>query len=207
MRWGARHPKKEVEDAIRHAQANPVASVFRSNQTVEYEFILRFRLPADDADVDDIVGRLGAAGCDDALVGIGQPGRLALDFAREAASAKRAVISALKDVKKAVPGAQLIEVSPDFVGLTDVAELIGVSRQNMRKLMLTHVDSFPAPVHEGSPALWHLAPVLQWLGNRGAYRVEQALLDVAHIAMQINLAKEANGLETPVRAEVRILVA
>ncbi len=174
---------------------------------MEYEFILRFRLPADDADVDDIVGRLGAAGCDDALVGIGQPGRLALDFAREAASAKRAVISALKDVKKAVPGAQLIEVSPDFVGLTDVAELIGVSRQNMRKLMLTHVDSFPAPVHEGSPALWHLAPVLQWLGNRGAYRVEQALLDVAHIAMQINLAKEANGLETPVRAEVRILVA
>jgi len=174
---------------------------------VEYEFVLKFRLPSDDADVDDIVERLGAAGCDDALVGSGQPGRLALNFTREAASAKRAVISALKDVKKAVPGAQLIEVSPDFVGLTDVAELIGVSRQNMRKLMLTHVDSFPAPVHEGSPALWHLAPVLQWLGNRGAYRVEQALLDVAHIAMQINLAKEANCLETPVRAEVRILVA
>jgi hypothetical protein len=174
---------------------------------VEYDFVLKFRLPADDADADDLVERLGAAGCDDALVGSGQRGRIALNFTREAASAKRAVISALKEVRKAIPGAQLIEVSPDFVGLTDVAELIGVSRQNMRKLMLTHANSFPAPVHEGSSALWHLAPVLQWLENRGAYRVERALLDVAHIAMQINLAKEANRLETPVQREVRMLLA
>jgi hypothetical protein len=174
---------------------------------VEYDFTLKFRLPADDSDADDLVERLGAAGCDDALVGSGQPGRIALNFTREAASAKRAVISALKEVRKAIPGVQLIEVSPDFVGLTDVAELIGVSRQNMRKLMLTHANSFPAPVHEGSSALWHLALVLQWLENRGAYRVERALLDVAHIAMQINLAKEANRLEAPVQREVRMLLA
>lgn len=174
---------------------------------MEYDFVLKFRLPADDADADDLVERLGAAGCDDALVGSGQPGRIALNFTREAASAKRAVISALRDVKKAIPGGQLIEVSPDLVGLTDIAELIAVSRQNMRKLMLTHTDSFPAPVHEGSSTLWHLAPVLQWLENRGAYQFERALLDVAHIAMQINLAKEANGLETPVQREVRMLVA
>ncbi len=53
------------------------------------------------------------------------------------------MVSALRDVKKAVPGAELIEVTPDFVGLTDVAELIGVSRQNMRKLMLAHAATFP----------------------------------------------------------------
>jgi hypothetical protein len=31
-----------------------------------------------------------------------------------------------------------------MVGLTDVAEIVGVSRQNMRKSMLAHPGSFPA---------------------------------------------------------------
>lgn len=43
---------------------------------MEYEFTLKFMLAADVA-VDEIVERLGVAGCDDALVGIGQPGRIA----------------------------------------------------------------------------------------------------------------------------------
>src|SRR5882757_1581296 len=119
---------------------------------MEYEFELRFKLPADDADASELVERLGEAGCGDAVVGIGQPGRIALRFTREAESAKRALISALEDVKKAIPAATLIEAGPDFVGLTDVADMLGMSRQNIRKLMLTHAASFPAPVHEGSTA-------------------------------------------------------
>lgn len=174
---------------------------------MEYEFTLKLKLAADDANADEVVERLGMAGCDDALVGIGQPGRIALDFTRNAESAQTAIISALKDVKSAIPEAKLIEVGPDFVGLTDVAELIGVTRQNMRKLMLTHTDSFPGAVHEGNTALWHLTHVLQWLNDRDGYRIEQSLLDVAHIAMQINLTKEANQLEPRVRREVRPLVA
>lgn len=174
---------------------------------MEYDFELKFKLAAGEADADQLVERLGRAGCSDALVGMGQPGRIALNFTRKAASARRAVIGALRDVKRVVPGATLIEAGPDFVGLTDIAELIGVTRQNMRKLMLSHVDSFPAPVHEGSAALWHLAPVLQWLQNRKSYVIEQTLLDVAHITMQINLAKEAGLLEPPFQREVRALVA
>ena len=63
-------------------------------------------------------------------------GRLALEFAREAADAGTAVHSALTDVRSAVPLAKLIEVAPDLAGLTDVADIVGVSRQSMRKLML-----------------------------------------------------------------------
>jgi hypothetical protein len=174
---------------------------------MEYEFTLKLKLAVDDADADEIVERLGETGCDDALVGIGQPGRIALNFTREADSAEQAIISALTDVKNAIPEAKLLEVGPDFVGLTDVAELIGVTRQNMRKLMLTHHASFPAAVHEGSVAFWHLAPVLHWLKGRGTYHVEQSLLDIAYMAMQINLTKEANQLERRVRREVRALVA
>jgi hypothetical protein len=96
---------------------------------------------------------LGEFGCSDALVGVGQPGRIALDFTREGPSAQAAITSALADVKKAIPDGKLVEVSPDLVGLTDVAELVGVTRQNVRKLMLSHAEDFPAPVRDGSAIL------------------------------------------------------
>ncbi|HEY2862899.1 MAG TPA: DNA-binding protein [Casimicrobiaceae bacterium] len=174
---------------------------------MEYDFTLKFKLATDDVDADLLVERLGEAGCDDALVGVGQPGRIALDFTREAKSAEAAIISALADVKKAIPDARLVEVGPDFVGLSDVAELIGVTRQNMRKLMLAHQASFPMPLHEGSAAIWHLATVLKWLKERGTYHFEQAVFEVACTAMQVNLAKEVNSLVPRVRREVRALVA
>jgi hypothetical protein len=105
---------------------------------MEYVFTLKYVLVDSDDNLDEIVERLGEAGCDDALVGIGQPGRLALEFTREAENAAAAVRSALAGVRMAVPSARLIEAAPDLVGLTDVAGIVGVSRQNMRKLMLAH---------------------------------------------------------------------
>jgi hypothetical protein len=174
---------------------------------MEYEFTLKYRLTAAGSGADELVERLGAAGCDDALLGIGQPGRIALDFSREARSAKAAVISAMRAVKKAIPTARLVEVCPDSVGLTDIAELVGVSRQNMRQLSLVHAKNFPAPFHSGNVELWHLAHVLEWLKARGTYRIEQPLLDVALVAMQINLVKESNLIQGEVRREVRNLVA
>ncbi|MGH8146278.1 MAG: helix-turn-helix transcriptional regulator [Rhodanobacteraceae bacterium] len=157
---------------------------------MEYTFTLKYQLNEQDSDLDALVERLGEAGCDDALVGIWQPGRLALEFTREADSAQTAVRSALADVKRTAPTARLIEMTPDFVGLTDVAEVVGVSRQNIRKLMLAHTASFPAPVHEGSASIWHLAEVLTWLDAKGGYLLERSTLEVSRIALQVNLAKE-----------------
>ena len=174
---------------------------------MEYEFTLSFKLAADETETDVLVERLGLAGCDDALVGIGQSGRIALNFAREAGSAQEAIVSALRDVKKAIPAARLVEARPDLVGLTDVAELIGVTRQNMRKLSLAYPESFPAPVHAGSVALWHLSHVLRWLSDRGGYVIEPQIMEVARVTMQINLVKEAALIEHRVRREVRDLVA
>ena len=166
---------------------------------MEYTFTLKYQLADDDRDPDALVERLGEAGCDDALVGIGQPGRLALEFTREADSADAAVRSALADVRSAVPSARLIEVAPDLVGLTDVADIVGVSRQNMRKLMLAHPGSFPAPVHEGSASIWHLADVLAWLQAKGGYSLDQGVLEVARVALRVNLAKERWRLSRPAR--------
>ncbi|RMX05714.1 DNA-binding protein [Corticibacter populi] len=173
---------------------------------MEYTFTLKYQLAGDDSDMDALVERLGKAGCDDALVGIGQPGRLALEFTREATDAGSAVRSALADVRRAVPSARLIEAAPDLVGLTDVAEMIGVSRQNMRKLMLAHPGSFPAPVHEGSASLWHLVDVLAWLQAKGGYALAQDVLDVAGVALQVNLAKEGRRLPRSATKELGALV-
>ena len=55
-----------------------------------------------------------------------------------------------------------------------------LTRQNMHKLM--HRHSFPAPVHEGSATIWHLADVLSWLHARGNYQLERSLIELAQAA-------------------------
>lgn len=162
----------------------------------EYEFTLKFSLYGTNSNPESHVDRLHASGCDDALIGIGQSGRIALDFNRESVSAYKAIRSALRNVKKAIPNATLIEATPDFVGLTDVAEILGFSRQNMRKLMLKSGTEFPMPVHEGKSSLWHLATILHWLVERkkDKYEIQDTLIDVAKINMQINLEKEIRSI-------------
>jgi len=169
---------------------------------MEYIFTLKYQLAEHELDSDALIERLGAAGCDDALIGIGFAGRLALEFTREAVSADVAMLTALADVKRAMPLARLLEASPDFVGLTDVAEAVGVSRQNMRKLMLNHSASFPIPVHDGSTAIWHLFDILRWLESKGGYVLERGLLDVARAAWQVNLVKESRHLPSDISAEL-----
>ncbi|PRC94924.1 helix-turn-helix transcriptional regulator [Solimicrobium silvestre] len=174
---------------------------------MDYDFTLKFKLPDTNTDADAILEKLGAAGCDDALVGLGIPGRIALDFTRNANSAQAAILSALADVKLAIPDAKLLEVGPDFVGITDVAEVIGVSRQNIRKLMVTNAATFPAAVHDGSASIWHLALVLQWLQARGSYQIAQNVFDVSRMAMQVNIAKEAQLLSADLGKNLRELIA
>lgn len=173
---------------------------------MEYTFTLKYQLADDDRDTEALVERLAEVGCDDALVGIGQPGRLALEFTREAPDASSAVRSALADVRRAAPLAKLIEVAPDLVGLTDVADIVGMSRQNMRKLMLAYPGSFPAPVHEGSASIWHLADVLAWLQAKGSYSLAKDVLDVARVALQVNVAKEGRRLPQSASEELQALV-
>lgn len=73
--------------------------------------VLCWRLQSDDNDMDAIIDRLAEDGCDDALVGVGQPGCLALEFVREAPSAHDAVEGAIEDVHRALPNARLVLAS------------------------------------------------------------------------------------------------
>lgn len=172
---------------------------------MEYEFTLKYQLTENDCNFDDLVERLGAGGCDDALIGIGQPGRIGLKFTREAASAKNAIKNAMIDIRSVVPTAKLVEATPDFIGLTDAAEMVGMTRQNLRKLMVSNV-SFPLPVHDGSSGVWHLVDLLTWLQERD-YPVERGVVEVSKMTRQINATKEALQLSTGIQQEIAELLA
>jgi hypothetical protein len=161
---------------------------------VEYEFSLKFRVVQSRLAPEILVERLAAGGCDDALVGTGRPGRLGMLFTRQASSAEEAVASAIRDVRAAVPEAELEEVGPDFVGLTDLAEIIGISRQAVRKLWLTQQYRFPAPVHDGNPAIWHLACLLSWMRARRYRDIDPRLMEVARVAMRLNVERESAAM-------------
>lgn len=160
-----------------------------------YEFTLKFTLPNKNLDPDIYVEQLGASGCDDALIGLGQKGRIALQFCRESDSASTAVISAIEDVKSVIPDAALVEATPDLVGVSDIAEIINVSRQNVRKLMLSHGYTFPPPIHAGKTSFWHLSTVLDWFEEQQNKEIEPAIKEVAFTNMQVNLVKESKQLD------------
>lgn len=173
----------------------------------EFDFVLKFDLPDTENNPGKFVDALYEAGCDDAAIGIGQHGRLALNFTREAASALEAVASAIEDVKKAIPEAKLIEATPDFVGLTDIAEILGCSRQNIRKLVIGNKSIFPSPIHEGNSAIWHLAKVLPWFKSKGNYKIADNLIEVSGANMQINIARQMQDLEPAFHRNIQSLFA
>jgi hypothetical protein len=172
----------------------------------EFEFTLKFAFANPSLDPSDFVEALGAAGCDDALIGVGVKGRIAFDFCREAETAFDAIASAIADIRGVIPDARLIEATPDLVGMTDIAEVFGVTRQAVRKMVRVSIASFPAPAHEGNPALWHLAPVLSW-AKANHRNVKPELLEVSRAAMQVNLVKECAAIEPEAQRRISALLA
>ena len=88
---------------------------------MEYTFTLKYALPLAEEDKDALVERLGAQGCTDATIGLGQPGCLAVEFTRSASSAPAALQSALTDVAQAIPLAVLVETDADHLVQSDGA--------------------------------------------------------------------------------------
>ena len=111
-----------------------------------YDFTVTFNLPDSEPHPSHYVDILHVNGCDDALVGVGRLGKIALNFTRNASSAAEAVHSAIADVKRAIPEANLIDVSPDLISITDVAKHLGCTRQNIRNLLITGGANSPHPV-------------------------------------------------------------
>jgi predicted DNA-binding transcriptional regulator AlpA len=159
----------------------------------DYTFVLNFSLSDRHADPVQYLDALYEAGCDDAAIGVGQAGMIGLDFTREAASAEDAVRSAIENVRQAIPGATLVQAGPDLVGLTQMAEIFGFSRQNMRKYATGQSGApaaFPAPVVLGDPSLWHLAEIVAWLRLNTSVQPPDDVFAVSKVTAKLNFAVE-----------------
>ncbi len=151
----------------------------------EYQFSLTFKLREPQTNPEEFVDPLFEAGCDDAMPGIGKLGYLGLEFIREAPNAFEAVTSAIADTKKAVPDATLIEVTPDMGGISDIAELLGCSRQNIRQLIVSDA-SIPPPLHAGKSPIWHMVDVLSHFKAQQRCDVMPEILDLTSVNRAIN---------------------
>ena len=173
----------------------------------EYDFTLKFKLQDSDINPETYIDKLYDSGCDDAIIGTGKKCYISLNFIREASSAYQAVSSAIENIKNAIPQAVLINVAPDFVGVTDIADILGCSRQNVRKLILKDNLNSPVAVYEGAQSIWHLADVLTWLVENKAYSIDESMIDLAMIAKNLNLAKQYKMLNPEIQENYQTLVA
>ncbi len=162
-----------------------------------YQFMLNFALPSNVSDPSDCLDALYEAGCDDAVIGVGRHGMIGLDFDRDADSAEAALRSAIQDVGKAIPGAVLVQVGPDLVGLTDMADILGFSRQNMRKYATGQSAAkaaFPPPTVMGEPSLWHLAEIVAWMTRNTGVRPSEEVFAISKATAEINLEIEGRRI-------------
>jgi hypothetical protein len=106
------------------------------------------------------------AGCDDATLSV-RHGRVFLTFSRTATSMKDAILSAIRDVRKADVGADVLRVDIcDLVTQAEIARRIGRSRQLVHQYLTgaRGPGGFPAPacdLDEGTP-LWSWCEMADW---------------------------------------------
>lgn len=137
------------------------------------------------AEVEDA---LFEAGCDDATIHV-RFGRVYLVFSREAISIKDAIVSAIRNVRDAAIGADILRVDAcDLVTQADIARRMGRTRQLVNQYVTgtRGPGSFPAPacnVSDGGP-LWYWREVAQWLWQNNL--IEEHILREARQLAVIN---------------------
>lgn len=128
----------------------------------------------------EILDALFEAGCDDATPSI-RNGRMYMTFSRTARSLKDAILSAIRDVKRANIGTDVMRVDEcDLVTQADIARRIGRTRQLVSQYISGERGDgcFPPPaceLNEKHP-LWLWCEVAYWLHANNIIK-EDALLD------------------------------
>ena len=121
---------------------------------------------------EEVFDALWEAGCDDALIGQTN-GVQYLDFDRDAETIEEAVASAVADTER-VPGLQVVRfVDSDLVGMSEIAERCGRTRESVR-LLVTGArgpGQFPPPVNDPRRPhrLWRWSEVERWLTSRAEH--------------------------------------
>ena len=162
----------------------------KNDRTCEHEFVLV--LDGVEELGPMVMNALYEADCGDATPSV-RYGRVCLTFAREAASLKDAILSAIRDVKKAGIGAETLTVdSCNLVSQADIARRIRRTRQQVGQYVsgTRGPGNFPSPVcdlAEGRP-LWQWCEVSFWLWRNAI--VEEDVLNDSRVVAVVNSALE-----------------
>lgn len=120
---------------------------------------------------DEVVDALYEAGCDDSTICM-RSGRVHMTFDREAMSMRDAVLSAIRDIRKAGYGANILRVDTcNLVTQSEIARRIGRSRQLVNQYVTgaRGPGNFPAPtcdLYDGH-SLYRWCEVSYWLYQNG----------------------------------------
>ncbi|MGN7614216.1 DNA-binding protein [Magnetococcales bacterium HHB-1] len=157
---------------------------------MNFEFTIVCAIQDQRWDPNDISNKLFESGCDDATVFTGSRGTIGLEFYRESDSAEEAISSAIENIQGAFPDTEILEVKPDLVSLAHIADLVGQSRQNIRKLA-----KFPPPSVTGANPLWHLYRVIRWYEDHKGKQFQDGIVAVTKAAWVYNLRLDKSYLE------------
>lgn len=132
------------------------------------------------------------ARCDDALICF-YGTAVYLDFDRESDTLERAILSAIQNIESApMLNARVESVDATLVGLSDIAELTGVSRQaiSLLKEGARGAGKFPGPIQrvKGNSPLWRWQTVVEWLVGEGRISAQSPLVAHARTLDSLNLA-------------------
>ncbi|UFH70210.1 helix-turn-helix transcriptional regulator [Morganella morganii] len=156
------------------------------------------------ADTENLEDALFESGCDDALLCF-YGKSVYLEFDREAPSLDYAIRTAVEDAESAGVNARVESVDSAVVGLSDIAELTGMSRQAIALLKngARGPGTFPGPVQRlrGQSPLWDWAVVAAWLTAQGRLDTYSELAENAKVISKWNVALRAGAAEDPAEIE------
>jgi hypothetical protein len=132
-----------------------------------HTFTLVFTIPEGDM-LEPFLDALADAGCDDAaFIGPAQDGTYRAEFDREADLFSNAIVSAIEDIRTAIPGATVLRAEPDdLVTISAIAARTGRSDESVRLLEQGKrgPGGFPARIGHinQKTRVWRWADVADW---------------------------------------------
>jgi hypothetical protein len=146
---------------------------------------------------DLVSNALFESGCDDATFSI-QHGVLYAEFSRRATSLEDAILSAIRDVRNAGIGAEILQVDQcDLVTQAEIARRTGRTRQLICQYIkgTRGPGAFPPPachLVEDMP-LWTWCAVTNWLAKNNLIRADE--VSKAQVFAIVNLRLQLEQLE------------
>ena len=162
----------------------------------EFNFELVYKLKNGE-DPEAYLDTLFEAGCDDALVGVGNVGYIELNYTCEASKSQQTFVEAIKKVKKAIPHAVLEKAEPYLLNSTELAFYFGFTKQNMRKYTRNKSSinhPFPVPAVSGKTSYWYLYEVAVWFTENTDHKFEKNHLMALKTVVGLNRAIESQRL-------------